>query len=283
MNGPRPFEEVVRVGGAARLLTRLAPKSMPRMPGQGGIPSLTPQDIAAALGLAARGRLRDRMAVEVLCLRHWPEAFEGPQVRRVPTPPMPATEAARAADTPEAATDRKRVSRRRKPPVPTLAARVAACRRGVDAMEYPRKQRLIAFVAARARRHAQQRMAGSVEVAAALGPKIAQDAFWEALARAVLAEYAQPNPCPTCKGLGQRLRLRVDANARSRMRAELALCETCHGAGAMAWSYKRRAKAVQVRAEFYRVWVNALHTQEVALLREMEREGLRRFAACLYE
>lgn len=46
MSGASSFDDAGRLGGAARLLARLAPKSMPRMPGQGGIPSLTPQDIA---------------------------------------------------------------------------------------------------------------------------------------------------------------------------------------------------------------------------------------------
>lgn len=269
------IEEDGRLGGAARLLARLAPKSMPRMPGQGGIPSLTPQDIAAALGLAARGSVRDRIAVEVLCLRHWPEAFDGPQVRRAATEPAPA------ADSASAATARGKVSMKRATHDLAIAKRVEACRRGVHALEHARKLRLIALVAARTRRQAQARAAESVEAETALAARIAQDGFWEAVARAVLAEYAQPSPCQVCKGRGQQLRLRDDANVPGKVRAELAVCEACHGEGTAAWSYKRRAKAVGVRAEFYRLWINALHERELGLLRELERDALRRFSTRL--
>ncbi len=272
MSGASTFDDAGRMGSAARLLARLAPKSMPRMPGQGGIPSLTPQDIAAALGLAARGSVRDRLAVEVLCLRHWPEAFDGPQVRKVAAVPAPA------ADSAPTAKARGRVSRKRTTPDPDVAKRVEACRRGVHALEHARKLRLIALVAARARRQAQARIAASPEAEVALRARIAQSAFWEAVARAVLAEYAQPSPCQVCKGRGQQLRLLDDANAPGKVRAELAACEACHGEGTAAWSYKRRAKAVGVRAEFYRLWVNAIHERELMLLRELERDALRRFS-----
>lgn len=270
MSGAGSFDDADRLGSAAKLLARLAPKSMPRMPGQGGIPSLTPQDIAAALGLAARGSVRDRLAVEVLCLRHWPEAFEGPEVRKVAAAP------ASAADTSSPVPRRERVSRRRASPESDVAKRVAACRRGVQAVEYSRKLRLVALVAARARRQAQALAQSSPEAEAALAPRIAQGAFWEAVARAVLAEYAQPRPCVVCKGVGHRLRLVADTTRK--VRAEFASCEGCHGQGTTAWSYKRRAKAVGVRGEFYRVWINTLHERELAVLRELEREALRRFS-----
>lgn len=275
MNGTSSYDDTGRLGGAARLLARLAPKSMPRMPGQGGIPSLTPQDIAAALGLAARGSVRDRIAVEVLCLRHWPEAFEGPQVRSVVPETRPA------ADTASTPKGRERVSRKRDTPAQAAAKRVEACRRGVQSLEYARKRRLVALVAARARRQARERVAGSVDAQAALGERIDQSAFWEALARAVLTEYAQPNPCQVCKGRGQQLRLIDDPGVPGKVRAELAACEACVGHGTAAWSYKRRAKEVRVRAEFYRLWVNAIHERELAMLRALEREALRRFSARL--
>lgn len=275
MSGVERFDEAGRLGGAARLLARLAPKSMPRMPGQGGIPSLTPQDIAAALGLAARGSARHRLAVEVLCLRHWPEAFEGPQVRKVAAAPAPAADAAAKPN------GRERVSRKRISPEAEVAQRVAACRRGVDALEYARKRRLVAWVAARARRQAQARADASPEAQAALAPKIAQGAFWEAVARAVLAEFAQPRPCPVCKGVGHRLRVVAATDATRKLRAELAPCEGCHGQGTAAWSYKRRAQAVGVRAEIYRLWINPMHEGELTMLRELERDALLRFSQCL--
>ena len=274
MSGAGSFDDADRLGSAAKLLARLAPKSMPRMPGQGGIPSLTPQDIAAALGLAARGSVRDRLAVEVLCLRHWPEAFEGPEVRKIAAVPVPVP--APAADASSPVPRRERVSRRRVSPESDVAKRVAACRRGVQAVEYSRKLRLVALVAARARRQAQALAQSSPEAEAALAPRIAQGAFWEAVARAVLAEYAQPRPCAVCKGVGHRLRLVADTTRK--VRADFASCESCHGLGTTAWSYKRRAKAVGVRGEFYRVWINALHERELAVLRELEREALRRFS-----
>lgn len=275
MSGVSSPEDGGRYSSAARLLARLAPKSMPRMPGQGGVPNLTPQDIAAALGLAAQGSLRDRIAVDVLCLRHWPEAFEGPAIRRIVPISVSTTTDEPATVTP------KRVSRKRATPAQAAMARVEACRHGVQASEHARKRRLVALVAARARRHAQQHAAASTDADAALAPRIAQDAFWEAVARAVLAEYAQPNPCQVCSGRGQQLRLVDDACVRGRVRAELAACTACLGEGTTAWSYKRRAKAVQVRAEFYRVWVNTIHERELALLRQLERDALRRFATKL--
>ena len=275
MSGASRIDEDGSLGSAARLLARLAPKSMPRMPGQGGIPSLTPQDIAAALGLAARGSVRDRLAVEVLCLRHWPEAFDGPLVRNLAAATAPAAEDAAVAK------PRGRISRKQATPEQAAAKRVEACRHGVHALEHARKLRLVGFVAVRAQKQAQARIAGSIEADAALGPRIAQAAFWEAVARAVLAEYAQPNPCQVCKGRGEQLRLINDAGVRGRVRAELAACEACLGEGTAAWSYKRRAKEVCVRAEFYRLWVNMIHERELALLREMERMALRRFSVRL--
>lgn len=273
-SGSRDIEEG-RLGSAAKLLARLAPKSMPRMPGQGGVPALTPQDIAAALGFAARGSVHDRLAVEVLCLRHWPEAFEGPQARKVAADSTPMT------GSPTTATARERVSRKRPSHESTAARRVEACRQGVQPIEHHRKRRLVALVAARARRQALGCMAASPEAAAALGARSAQTAFWEAVARAILAEYAQPNPCQICKGRGQLLRLKADPESRGKVCAELCACEGCHGGGTAAWSYKRRAKAVGVRAEFYRLWVNAMHERELSLLRELERHALQRFSARL--
>lgn len=126
-----------------------------------------------------------------------------------------------------------------------------------------------------------ERIAASPEAEAALGARLAHAAFWEALARAVLAEYAQPNPCQVCKGRGQQLRLIDDAGAPGKVRAELATCEACVGHGTTAWSYKRRAKEVRVRAEFYRLWVNTIHERELGLLRTLERDALRRFSARL--
>lgn len=271
MSDASGFDDAGRMGGAVRLLARLAPKSMPRMPGQGGIPSLTPQDIAAALGLAARGGVRERLAVEVLCLRHWPEAFEGPLVRKV------AATAAPAAEEVQAVKPHGKVGRKRTTPAPTVAKRVEAYKRGVEALEYARKLRLVALVAARARRQAQAVRAASVEAEGALAPRIAQGAFWEAVARAVLNEYAQPSPCQVCKGEGQQLCL-VDGDAPGRVRLGVRVCEGCLGAGTMPWSYKRRAKQVQVRAEFYRIWINPIHDRELMLLRELERDALRRFS-----
>jgi hypothetical protein len=268
MSGESGFDDATRLGSAQRLLARLAPKSMPLMPGRGGAPSLTPQDIAAALGLAARGSLRDRLAVEVLCLRHWPEAFEGPQVRTVAK--VSATHSAAAATSP--------VRKRRATSAIDAAKREDAQRRDVQRLEYGRKLRLVALLAARARRQVQARAANAPEAAVALGPRLAQDAFWEALARAILAEYAQPQPCPVCKGQGQQLRLTRDAQRPGKVRAALALCEACVGAGTAARSYKRRAKEVRVRAEWYRLWINPIHERELALLRGLERDALRQFS-----
>jgi hypothetical protein len=236
---------------------------------------LTPQDIAAALGLAARGSVRDRLAVEVLCLRHWPEAFDGPLARGRGAEPTSASEGAAAARA------RGKVSRGRTLPAPGVDERVAACRDGVRALEHARKRRLIAFVATRAHRRALARCAESLDAASAIGARIAQEAFWEAVARAVLAEYALPSPCQVCKGQGQQLRLVEETGAPSKVRVELAACGACHGEGTAAWSYKRRAKAVGVRAEFYRLWINTIHEQELSLLRDLERHALRRFSALL--
>jgi hypothetical protein len=54
------------------------------------------------------------------------------------------------------------------------------------------------------------------------------------------------------------------------VRVEWQTCETCAGGGTLAWSTKRRAKALHINEHIWREYLNPVHGGALALLRELE-------------
>lgn len=243
----------------ARLLIRLNPKSVPMTAGGGGggTPSLTAQDVAAALGAAGRRSEKDRVAVDVLCMRHWPELFDGAEVTntrqfREVTTKRTIERIGKEAKTTKAV-ERIPIAHR----APTRSAR--------------RLTYLIAVRAAKkfyARYKTDEKMQQEFEKRMPIHP-----AFWLKLALSVVAEYRAPNYCQTCKG-NEFIKVLVD-DPQSRHKVKLVeeMCPTCLGSGTMSWSYKRRAKSLHIRAETYRMYIHPIHEGEIALLRALEVRG----------
>lgn len=61
---------------AEKLITRLNPSTMQYTIGRGGVPALTPQDVAGAAGI-----VRDKFGFDLACLAHWPDAAQHNQAR----------------------------------------------------------------------------------------------------------------------------------------------------------------------------------------------------------
>lgn len=244
----------------ARLLVRLNPKSVPMTPGSGGgggLLSLTAQDVAAALGAAARRSEKDRIAVDVLCMKHWPELFDGVEVTN-------------SAHFREVTTTRttKRIGKEEK--TTTRSERISLAHRAPTRSA----RRLTYLIAMRAAR----KFYAKYEKDEALRTEFANrmpihPAMWLKLALSVVNEYRAPNYCQTCKG-NEFIKILVD-DPQSRHKVKLVeeMCPTCMGSGTLSWSYKRRAKSMQIRAETYRLYLQPIHESEIALLRALEIRG----------
>lgn len=246
----------------AKLLARLNPKGMNLAPSagntRGGVPDETALDIAGALGYASQKGPGPRLAAIVLCLRWWPGLIEGPVTvvgyreirqtdifrgkKRVRIERL-SVEAASETDALRMVAD-------------VIATRLSARVRRVQEMraQFPRLEQVPADLVARA---------------------TAPD-FLRAWSRAVIHEYRHPNHCQTCTPWGRAGEVpRTVEEGGKVVRVEWRTCDTCAGAGVLAWSSKRRAKLLHIGEHPWRNHLNVVHEGALSLLRELEWRGAR--------
>ncbi|WP_394539879.1 hypothetical protein PRJ39_04570 [Lysobacter enzymogenes] len=284
-----PLKRPYRRRNVAKLLARLHPKGItePFAGGRSTAPEReTALDIAGALGAAGQAGPAQRLAIHVLCLRWWPGLFEGPSrvvgYRSVaPTAPPPSMSRSMrcvAPCTPKPALARVPVER----PAETAAFRALADLIGsrlairIERDRAAQDADLIRHLAAWVHGDARPNTSAAKGVADEclhddLAARVLAPTFLASWARAVIAEYRNPNHCPSCHGYGERLQL--TAVAGSRARVDVASCDHCIGQGVMPWSKKRRAQQLVIGEHPFRQYLNAYHEGALALLRELEHRG----------
>lgn len=283
-----PLNRPYRRRNVAKLLARLHPKGItePFAGGRSTAPEReTALDIAGALGAAGQAGPAQRLAIHVLCLRWWPGLFEGPSRvvgyrSVVPTAPPTMPRSIRRVAPCAAAPALTRVPVEQ--PAETAAFRVLAdligsrlairIQRDRAAQDAELIRHLAAWVhgGPLPNTSAAQAMAGEC-LHDDLAARVLAPTFLADWARAVIAEYRNPNHCPSCRGYGERLQL--TALAGSRARVDVASCDHCIGQGVMPWSKKRRAQQLVIGEHPFRQFLNAYHEGALALLRELEHRG----------
>jgi hypothetical protein len=281
----------------AKLLARLNPKSLSlNDAGLGGIPVETALDIAGALGFAGQLGPGPYLAVLVLCIRWWPGLFEGPTktvgYRLVHHNP--------------------KWHERLEAPLDVFLG--GCCERiPIEApSEAPAFGTIVSLLTTRLRGHAytaldradlewRVKIAEAAKAASCGDPKAIKAAtlaekraladigvlnrmLWDETlgdwARAVIHEYRHPNHCQTCTpwaGHGHigEVPKPVLGEGGKIVRVEWTTCETCYGGGVLAWSSKRRAKALGIGEHPFRNYLKTPHDGALALLRELEWRGAR--------
>lgn len=252
-----------RPRNVAKLMARLNPRSMPLEPTVGRStrgPELTAIDIAGALGAAAAGDHRKRLAVDVLCLRWWPARVEGP----------PRTVGYRTVHTDPA---RHRADRGDGKPVdPGQKQFLDGCCHRLPIEQPAETPAMLAIIALLERR---LRLRVERAVPEDVRPKVLAADFLARWARAVIDEYRRPHHCQNCKAYGRPGEIPVPVEEGGKIvRFEWKLCEACDGAGVMPWGKHRRAKALRIREGTFRdAELNEVHDGALALLRELEHRG----------
>lgn len=222
-----------------KMMARLNTPSAKLSPGggKGAQPTLTPQDIAGALGYV---RHQDRLACEVFCRAWWPDgaALDGGQALRQAFGAKLYDEIARR--------DRQLHTARME-----LLAAQQALRAHVAARTV--KPELSAEVD-RARERAEH---------ARRAQWPANDSIVDRVLRAAITEVCEPNTCPTCEGTGE---VRADR--------KVITCPDCHGHGVLPTSDRRRARAVGCSVSTYTTsfW-RPMYNFSYDLLSEKERRG----------
>jgi len=275
-NTPQPLR---RRRNPAKLLARLNPKGigLPTGAGRGSAASIeSPLDVAAALGAIGWQGEGPRLAAMVLCLRWWPGLFEGP------------AKVIGYRDVSKRIT-RTQFTGRRDANGRAVRDQVITVRTERVAIEAPAPtpamDRLLGLLVSRlrhsitrnaSRKRGSRKPARHSERGEALPPalleRVTADRFMLTWARAVADEYRNPNQCPTCLGYGERLHL-VDVEGKPK--AMVSACDFCGGGGVIAWSGKRRAKALTIGEHAFREHLSPYHNGALILLRELEWRGAR--------
>lgn len=237
----------------AKLLARLNPRSM-RLEASAGrgtsVPDLTSIDIAGALGAAAGGDARMRLAIDVLCLRWWPARVEGPMRtvghRLVHHDP----------------------DWHKKLGIPMTQFTSACCER--VPVEAPSETPAFTAIADLIGRRLYLKTDG-------LPSRVRETDFIQRWARAIIAEYRKPNHCPTCSPGPQPGELAIPRYKGSTLvNIEWVVCPECDGSAVAAWSKRRRARSAQIREGTFRhSGMSEIHDGALALLRELEHRGAR--------
>lgn len=268
---PQPLR---RRRNTAKLLARLNPKGIgiPTGGGRGTAEVETAIDIAAALGAIGWGGAGPRLAALVLCLRWWPGVFEGPRqvvayrdVRRTQTFKRLAIELDPAAGKAWVKRDARGRAQWEQGET-NYTERVA-----IEAPAETESFRTVAsLIASRLRIRLERNLTTKPEDIAA---RVLAYGFLHAWSRAVIEEYRRPNQCQVCLGYGEQMKI-VEGQG-GKPKAEISVCEHCGGGGVLAWSVKRRGKAMRIGEHTFRDYLNTHHDGALALLRELEYRGAR--------
>lgn len=222
---------------ARELLARLNPSTFRLSIGRGGTPSLTNQDIAAALAFVPAGVGR-----EVFIACWWPDGAAGRSTA--------LRDAVYEHVRPEIARQTRALIEAR------IALGMVRARAGwVESPDADIRRDLVAAEAA----------------LDAIKVRSWPSATWDmlpALTRAVIAEIAQLNHCPACKG-------------RREVRAAYGLlvpCNPCGGRGVLPVSDRKRAEAIGRDESTYRAKWRPVYEWMLGALRDAEREAGSAFA-----
>ena len=277
----------------AKMLSRLNPKSMPlEFTGSSSTAGAveTAIDIAAALGAAGSWGSQERagarrLAVLALCLRWWPSLFEGPmQVvgHRAVTRTVKRLELCRD-ESGNLTGERDHFM-----PHPVREGSYRPAKREVVTttettnipVEMPSESdsfRLMASLIAtrmrlRIQRDRQLQSRGyAVPLPDNLVDRVLNPAFLDPWSRAVIHEYRHPNVCPMCLGYGESVK--IGASTGNKVKVTTETCSNCIGQGVLAWSVKRRARALCIGEHPWRDYLNDHHNGALSLLRELEYRG----------
>lgn len=252
--------QTARRRNVAKLLARLNPKGMALQPSPGNSraePLETALDIAGALGAASAAGPGPHLAVLVLCLRWWPGVFEGP------------------AKTVGYRTIHHQPKRHAKIDDKKRECFLRGCCERIPIegpTETPAFARVVSLLA--------RRLDLAVRARSNLPPEL-EDRIGLVLldrwARAVIAEYRQPNHCQTCTPWGRAGEVPHPITENGKIvRVDWSTCPTCAGAAVLAWSVKRRARALKIGEHPFRNHLATHHDGALSLLRELEWRGARR-------
>lgn len=250
----------------AKQMAKLNPKSLNLQGTSGGMPDITPEDVAGALGLACTRGPGPRLAVLVVALRWWPGLMEGAN----------KTVAHREVIHRDRGTGKKWVE---KIPVEAPA-------------ESPGFQFVASLIATRlhdrfvkhVRPESVTRTRGDVRprLPDAIYARLTRQAHANAWARVVIAEYRNPNHCTTCTPWGRAGQVPVPIEEHGKVvEIRWDTCPICAGAGSLSWGSARRAKALRVRRLDFANYMADTHEAALALLRELEWRGVRYIKRCL--
>lgn len=250
----------------AKEMAKLNPRSVPLLGSRGGMPDITPEDVAGALGLACSRGPGPRLAVLVVALRWWPGLMEGAQ----------QTVAYRELIHRDRGTGKKWVE---KIPVEAPA-------------ESPAFQFVASLIATRlhdlfvkhVRPESVTRTRGDVQprLPDGLYARVTHPATAAAWARVVIGEFRHPRHCTTCTPWGMAGQIPVPAEEHGKVvEVRWDTCPNCAGAGALGWGSGRRAKALGIRRQDFAAYLADTHEAALTLLRELEWRGVRFIKRCL--
>lgn len=248
------------MGDVRRLIARLGAASAKLEGGRGGIPDLTPQDIAGAMGYARQTLGRDAdLAMGVFCACWWPDTAEGrggwlQLWRRL------MIEAHRrwgAAEDAELTFDLAEAE---------LSWQVQALPPHRRLVLPPELQRVRAAVEQRSREYAALRALCWPRPRACDGQSV-----YERISKAAIDELANPHHCVHCGGLGW---IRSPTGPKA--------CDKCDKRGIVPRSARARAEAVQLSKNGFLAW-EPVYQFAVQLASEAEIDAASHLRRALFE
>lgn len=257
----------------AKLMAKLNPRSVPLLGSRGGMPDITPEDVAGALGLACSRGPGPRLAVLVVALRWWPGLMDGVTrtfghrtiVHHVRTRAL-GGKAVRKAVTEKIPIEAPAESAAFQIVAQIVATKLCA--------RFSRHYR--AESTPRARGDIQPRLPDGL-YARVTHPDTA--AAW---ARVVIDEFRHPRHCTTCTPWGMAGQIPVPVEEHGKVvEVRWDTCPNCAGAGALGWGSGRRAKALGIRRQDFAAYLADTHEAALTLLRELEWRGVRFIKRCL--
>jgi hypothetical protein len=248
-------------------MARLNPKSIPMQGGSRGIPDITPEDVAGAIGMACAQGPGPSLAVLVVALRWWPGLIEGTVM----------TVGHRTIVHDVRVKDRRGKTIRR-----TITEKIP-----IEAPAESPSFQLVANIVAKKlhgrfakhfRPESTPRERGDIKprLPDRLYAKLTDPATAAAWARVVIAEFRHPRHCTTCTPWGRAGQIPVPVEEHGKViDVRWGTCPDCAGAGAMSWGSARRAKSLGIRRQDFSDYMADTHEVALALLRELEWRGIR--------
>lgn len=259
----------------AKQMAKLNPKSLNLQGSRGGMPDITPEDVAGALGLACSRGPGPRLAVLVVALRWWPGLMDGVNktvghrtiVHHVRTRDLGGNgKAVRKAVTEKIPIEAPAES----PSFRFVAQIVATKLHGRFSRHYRAES------TPRARGDIQPRLPDG------LYARVTNPVTAAAWARVVIAEFRHPRHCTTCTPWGRAGQIPVPVEEHGKViEVRWDTCPNCAGAGALSWGSGRRAQSLGIRRLDFANHMADTHEAALTLLRELEWRGVRFIKRCL--